>query len=322
MTPAPGAQRYEGLTDRYGERPAINEHALFPGLVVLGAGALALGLLVWPRSVLHRSLDPGRRAELAAMAVGAAAVTVVALGGSAAGVTMPFRLLHDHVPGFDGVRATARFAVGGLAVGSVLAAVGLDLLLTARPAGDRRSDPRVATLAALVLSAVAVFELRADVAWPRPERDRAELAVYRALDEAEPAPVVELPMGDPRLAAGVDAPTWPLAEPTRMLHSLIDRNPRVNGYSGNLPGDYLALVDALNAFPSPVSLDVLDRLRVGHVVVHVGPAADGRAQYSPIEAARLAAVPPAGWVATRHGDAWLFSRSALVAAGPRGPAGG
>jgi hypothetical protein len=119
--------------------------------------------------------------------------------------------------------------------------------------------------------------------------------------------VLELPMGDPRVAAGTGVPTWALAEPSRMLHSLTDGNPRVNGYSGHLPSNYLELVDRLNRFPSADSIALLGELDVGYVLVHTGPAADGQPQYDDQEAEALVEDLPPGWTAQRHGGSWLVA---------------
>ena len=289
FTPPPGNVVYRGWADRGLRQVAANEHALFPGFAVLVLGAVGAA------AVLRHE----RRSELLALLAAAVVAVVLAFGAEAGGVRLPFALLHDHVPGFDGIRATARLVAPAVLVLAVLAGVGLDAAL-------RRVPSRRVVLAGAAATAVVVIEVWSPVYWVPVDRDDDTLAVYRELDDRDGAPVVELPMGDPRVAAGTGTPTWSLAEPSRMVRSLTDRNPRVNGYSGHLPERYLERVDRLNAFPSPDSLALLDELDVRYVVVHTGPAADGQPQYDDGEAEALVDALPAGWSAERHGRSWLL----------------
>jgi hypothetical protein len=290
VTPVAQSSLYEALAERGERQFGGAEHALFPGFVVLALGAVGAGLVAAGRI--------RRRAELGALVAGAAVAVVLALGAETAGVPMPFGWLHDHVPGFDGIRATVRLAAPALVVVAVLAAVGLDALV-------RRARPALASVVAVGVCVVTVVELWAPQPWAAVDTSEGALAVYRALDERPAGVVVELPMGNPYSPPG--QPVWMTTEPTRMVRSLIDRNPRVNGYSGHFPPGYVELAFDFNEFPAPASLRRVGELGVRYVVLHLGAAIDGRPFYDDVTATVVIAALPPGWDAERHGDAWLLA---------------
>lgn len=285
---------YVELAHRALGRPAATEHALFPGFVVLGLAAAGAVLLA------RRRLDH-HHAELVGLAAVAVVSVVLALGHEAAGVDLPFGWLHDHVPGFDGIRATARLAVPALLFLAVLASIALDRLLA-------RLGDRPAALVAAAVVAVLAVELWAPVPWRVVQAGPEVVAVYEALDELAPGPVVELPMGDPGAGFGSGIVTWAFAEPNRMLHSLIDRNPRVNGFSGFLPPRYFEIVARMTTFPSADARALLDELGVRYVLLHTGRAADGARQFAEVDVRRILRALPEGWQASRHGRSWLLTR--------------
>lgn len=284
---------YVDLAHRALARPPATEHMMFPGFTTLALAGIAAVWLVRRR---HR-----RTRELLGLAAVGVVAFVLALGGESGGVDLPFGWLHDNVAGFDGIRATARLVVPALLLLAVLASIGLDRLLA------RFDHPRAATLAGVVMAAL-VLELWAPSPWREVHLEDERLAVYDALDEEDPGVVVELPMGDPRVGFGGETPSWAFTEPTRMLHSLVDRNPRVNGFSGHMPPRYVEFVDRTSSFPSRDSLALIDELGIRYVVLHLGRAADGATQYTEAEARRIVRRLPEEWSAARHGDAWLLAR--------------
>ena len=277
----------------YGGSGETGEHAMFPGYLVLGLAAV--GLVAVRRSVTGR-----QRGELAQLGVAAAVAIVLALGAEAAGVTLPFRLLHDRLPGYGGIRATARFVVPALLLLGVVAGVGLDTIA-------RRVRPRWSGAVVAVAVTVVVVELWAPVPWVRVNEQPAELDVYRALDELPDGPVVELPMASPFPYAEGPPLIWEQTEPTRMLHSLIDRNPRVNGYSGHHPFAYFETVYDLNLFPEARAVERLEQLDVRYVVLHTGTAPDGHQQYDSATAVAIVDDLPPGWEAREVGSSWLLT---------------
>jgi hypothetical protein len=325
VTPAGDSVVYPGMAERGLAQPAGNEHSLFPGFSALALAAGGVVALVASAS-FRRRVDGVRTAEprdgpvtelIALLAAGALAA-VLALGGEVRGVTMPFAYLHDHLPGFSSIRATSRLAVVTLVALAVLAAVALDALVA------RIASGRTRLVVGGVLVAVLTVELWSPVPWREVDRSTTATAVYRELDDRPEAPVVELPMGDPRFGAGSGVPTWGLTEPSRMVRSLLDDNPRVNGYSGYLPEGYLERLDGLREFPSPSSLDLAEDLGIGYVILHTAPSPDLAPQYTPDQVDAIVEDLPEGWAAEPVGEAWLLTSplvtsSALAPTAPGGP---
>jgi hypothetical protein len=224
---------------------------------------------------------------------------VLALGGTVHGVELPWRLFYRYVPGFGGVRVTARLAVLGLLAGAVMAGYGLRAV-TARLGTGRWSAVVAAAAAALV-----VLELSAPLAWATLPEDTATLAVYRALSHAPPGAVAELPIANPE----TDAFRWAGTEPSRMVWSTVDYHPRLNGYSGYTSPTYSDDTKALSNFPSPVALARLNERRVRYVILHLGVQA-GYSMYTEQDAQRIVAGLPAAARVTRYGPNYLIDLAA------------
>ena len=66
------------------------------------------------RDDVHEGEEPiaaRRHRELRLLVLAGAVSVVLALGPEVYGVTTPFGLMHDHLPGFGGIRVAARLAV-------------------------------------------------------------------------------------------------------------------------------------------------------------------------------------------------------------------
>ncbi len=295
---------YPSLDERVGSRLARGEHSFFPGFsaglfAIVGLGVLVSGTLTARKRQLadddapeRAEPDDRRRLELWLLAAAGGAAMLLAVGPEVRGVSMPFRWFHDFVPGFSGIRVAARLAVPGLLAIAVLAAVGLT-------AGIRRIPPRVATAVVTVLVAFLLLELAAPQHRIPLPADNATLAVYRELDRRPPGVVLELPMADP-----IDARQWAGLEAPRMLYGTLDFHPRLNGYSGSWPDDYLATVATMNQFPAPDALIAARLAGVRYVVLHTGPFA-GFEQLSPATARAIVAELGPSVRADRHGPDWL-----------------
>ena len=243
------------------------ERDLFPGLVVIG---LALGALV-PRR--RQGTAPGT-APAAATAVGmvparvgvplyaaiAAVAFLLSMGPEpalTAGLrlpTGPYDWLATIVPGLDGLRVPARFAVVVYVALAVLAAYGAVRLF------DRVRVPALRGVLVVVLGAAAVAE---GYIGPLPveripsAQMAGDRAAYEWLATQPPGPVLELPLGDPDPAVRYQ------------LRTLIHGNRIVNGYSGY--GS--ALQDFLRGPPSTEGgaadqLALLRALGLRYVIVH------------------------------------------------------
>ncbi len=157
FTPAPRSYLYDWMARIGTERDG--EHMQFQGFLVMGLGAIGLVSALRRRdgATWRDDLADGeepisvrRHRELRLMALAGAVSLVLAIGPEAYGVTMPFGLLRDHVPGFGGIRVSARLAVVAWLTLAVLAGHGFGVLTRtvrrawragARGAG-RCGDPR------------------------------------------------------------------------------------------------------------------------------------------------------------------------------------
>jgi Protein of unknown function (DUF3108) len=177
--------------------------------------------------------------------------TMVALGATAwvlslgpDGVRTLYAAFHAFVFGFQAVRAPARFAVLVTFALAVLAAFGASLLY------QRRGGP------AIVCSALALVLVEyASMPWPLVERPALRTAVGQwLLATPGPGAVLYLPLTNDR------------RNTIAMVDSLQHGRPVVNGYSGQRPSFYAALVDTVSTFPSAESLWTLRDFDVRFVV--------------------------------------------------------
>ena len=304
VTPAPGSFLYPGLDSRANGVPARVEHTFFPGFSTMVLAAVGVAMLI-VAIVRRRGAEGGatpttsdvradRQVFLALLAAAGALGIIVAIGPEARGVSMPFRYLHDHAPGFGGIRATSRLAMPGLLALAVFAGTGFASI-------TRRWRTITAGALAAALCGFLLLELAAPMAHTTLPTDRATLAVYHALSKKSGGAVVELPVVDITRQSGAD---YAYVEAPRMLYSSIDWHPRFNGYSGGLPDDYVTETQTLNTFPSAGASRLMTRLRIRYAVLHVGQY-QGVPQYTEAQVAGILGKLPPGARATRHGSAWL-----------------
>ena len=279
------------------------EHAFFPGFVVLALGVI--GIVMFARAERRSERAAGGRDgksnnrvdEIAAVVVAGAGAALLAIGPSPKGLPGPFRFFHAYVPAFDGVRVTSRFAIVTLLAAALIVALGFGWVR------DRLASKHSVRAASYALPLVVLL-IAVEVGGPMrrvevPDGDR--LLVYEALAAAEPGPVLELPIHTPD-----EGVAWPIVEATRMYHGTTDFNPRVNGYSGGAPAGFDQLGDVLNQFPSPEAMAELDDLGVRYVVLHTGDE-QGYSALTPVSAAEIAElVGSLGASASRFGEDWLI----------------
>ncbi|MCA1584691.1 MAG: DUF3108 domain-containing protein [Acidobacteria bacterium] len=237
--------RTPGERDRSGA-----EHEMFPGVVVLALGVVGL----WR----------GWRSDARpATWVGAAlAVTGLVLSFGPEGVRPLYVALYDHVFGFEAIRAPARFAVVTMTGLVWLAAVGVRSIERRRPTSAR--VPLAIVLAPMLLLEYANVPLPLVVA---PARETPTGQWLRTAAEA--GPVVHLPIS-------IDIESTP-----SMVQSLEHWRPIVNGYSGQRPALYSAIVEGLSGFPTPEGYATLRQLNV-RFVASAAPIADAGAPGSPL----------------------------------------
>ena len=317
LTPLPNSTWYSWL-DAHASNPS-SEHTYFPGLLptLLGCvGVVALALLALRQyrmrplnastitsnvdalgagaGVLHADDPRGgpRVNELGLLAVAGAVSFVLSLGSEVHGVSMPFAFVHDHVPGFDGIRVASRLVAPAMLVGALFAGLGLRSLL------DRLTSARLGYVLSAVACVIVLLEFQAPTPRGKIDESDATLAVYRELKHEPAGAVIELPMGDPRLGGG----DWAYTETPRMLYATIDWKPRLNGYSGYWPATYLDDIDVSRTFPGPASLDRLRERHVRYVVLHTA----GTGAMLPATAAAIVAALPSTVTAAPFGSSWLI----------------
>jgi hypothetical protein len=217
------------------------------------------------------------------------ALLSLAYGPNLFGHQGPFRFFHDHVPGFRGIRVTARFASVALLALAMLAANGYAALAA-------RVPRRVVPILFAASLGLLLAELAAPLPWAHLDDGASTLAVYHALATRPPGAVVELPIMDARTQPG----PWAYIEGPRMVYSTIDWNPRFNGYSGFVPLNYFDQLTTLNTFPSPESLAVARHLHLRYIVI--GTGAPGGLLWTD-DQARAAATTG---LASRYGNTWLI----------------
>jgi hypothetical protein len=309
LTPAPGNWLWGSRLAALGAGSPPGERAFFLGLTasVLALAGMVLVLRWWATRPGRAPGGPARRTrhaapggtgtvrwwELTQLAAAGAVAVVVAAGPEPGGLPGPFGVLARVVPGFSGMRVPSRLAV--VAVVALAVLVGLAVAVLLARLAPRARAPVTAALVVVVLAEALTLGL---VRYPAPGGPARE-AVYDELARREPGVVVELPFADP--GRGV---AWAFVEAPRMMLATRDFNPRVNGYSGFFPRDYLHEVNLMNALPEARSVARLEQLGVRYLVLHLG-FEQGYPAFTPAEAATLVAGLPGDPVAERHGDAWL-----------------
>ena len=230
------------------------ERELFPGFVLLILAIVGV----------REGWRSDARPLVAAMCVVGLTGAVLSLGPD--GARPLYAALHRFVFGFQAIRAPARFSVLVMFALAMLAALGWREL-SRRGHGTSRALPQ-ALAAVLFAAAVAEWAHVPTVLADAPARQTA-VGEWLRLAPGTGA-VVVLPLG-------IDIDSTPA-----MVQSLEHRRALVNGYSGQRPDFYPALVDVLSTFPSDESLVTLHDRGVQYAVTSAVPAL-ANAQESPLQ---------------------------------------
>jgi F5/8 type C domain len=233
------------------------EKELFPGLFALCLAAIGVSAAVRDRA--------RRRTGFVYLAIAIVAVALslgphVRIWGATITEHGPYSWLLAFVPGMDGMRVPARFAIVAIAAISVLLAIGVDWTLT-------RAAPRFRRL----IAAACLIMVVAD-GWAVPittvryaARGRPEdRAVASWLADRAPGALLHLPARPPTGEQMLDY----------QFMTLVHGHPIVNGYSGYATPllDFLASgtspLNDLARFPSTVRM--LRAIGVRYVFVHPG----------------------------------------------------
>lgn len=224
------------------------EEFLFPGVTAL-ALILVLALV---EVVRRRAARPAARSPLAFYALAALLMYALALGPAPDGPiawVRPYALL-TYLPGFDGLRAPARFAMLAVLCLSMAAGLAFRRLAPARPALRW-------SFAALVVTGLAIDGwMRAMPLAPAPGRT--------ILPEIPHAAVVELPVDEGIVSTAA------------MYRAMTHGRPLINGYSGHTPPHYTILSMAMKR-GDPTALTELARGRP--LIVTLNERYDGNGAY-------------------------------------------
>ncbi len=222
------------------------EKALFVGLApLLGLACLVLG---WRRvKARHHALF---YLLLALVMILLSTGPEIRLG-SVGLVPGPYRLLAD-LPGFHGIRVTARMAV--------VVMLGLALASACGIAAVGEGRGRALQIAFLCLAVADPWSAPIDVAPNRPFDPQAAVPPVYAWLARQPGTtaIVELPMTD----------VWD--ESRYMFYSTFHWKPLVNGYSGFHPPSYSNARRAFRGFPGGGAYRKALALGVGYVIQHGG----------------------------------------------------
>jgi hypothetical protein len=264
----PQANALYGSTGIMRVDEGLVERSLFPGLVVIA-------LAMFGARVARKQ---GSR-PLALSAYGLI-VTGILLSLGPDGIRPLYAFLQKWVFGFQAIRAPGRFSVlvtFGLAC---LAALGTRELVARSSAtaniagaGPAPGAGRRAAMAPLIILALLTVEY-ANRPFAYAAAPEMSTMTGRWLKQApQPGAVVYLPLAND------------IANTPFMVESLEHRRPIVNGYSGQRPAFYSALVDTLHDFPSADALWSLKDLDVRFIVTNEpiaapSPALVERANFS------------------------------------------
>lgn len=185
-------------------------------------------------------------------------------------IAAPYAFLLEYVPGFDGVRVPARFAMIVALLLAVLAGYGA-AVLTRWTFGR----PALALLTLLFLAESTHLPFIVNGATPprgfnapeaRVYRPARAPAIYHAIAQVSAGGVLaELPLG------------YPDFDQRAIFYSTVHWKPIVNGYSGFTPPHYGRLTAVLSEIPrhADISLATMREMGVTHVLVHEAAYTDG-----------------------------------------------
>jgi hypothetical protein len=185
--------------------------------------------------------------------------------GRAVELVAPYELLMQYVPGFDGLRAPARFGMIVTLMLAVLAGYGADVV-----SRWRQGRVWLAALAVIFLIEGNALPFQTNATYtprgfaglePRLYAPARAPAIYHEVNRLPvDAVLVELPLG------------YPDFDLRAMFYSTVHWRPVLNGYSGFFPPHYGQLIVALSDVPRHTDL-ALNTLRAGgatHAIVHEG----------------------------------------------------
>lgn len=178
--------------------------------------------------------------------------------------TNVYALFYQFVPGFDGIRVPARFAMIVAFALAVLAGIGVAAIGRSRSARGVAIGASIAIVAESIAIPIPINQNSIEYGQPG-------LAPLPASLSASPPPVYEFISTLPPSAAVIELPLGEPAFDVRyMFYSTVHWRPLVNGYSGGAPAEYGFLDQTLrDALIRPDrAWQALTETRATHAIVH------------------------------------------------------
>jgi hypothetical protein len=174
-------------------------------------------------------------------------------GHSSAMLPLPFKWLHEHVPGFSGIRVASRYAVFVLLSTAVLAGYGIKVFWDELKTRNIKVYLAVGIILWLNLEYLSIPQQRLTLP------TKFDLPATYLWLKSQPGDfaVIELPFHQ---FIGDDA--------VDMYFSLFHKKSLVNGYSGFIPPSLNYIRQVFLAFPSKACLDILQTTNVKYVILH------------------------------------------------------
>ena len=174
-------------------------------------------------------------------------------GHTSASLPLPFKWLHEHVPGFSGIRVPSRYAVFVLLSMAILAGYGIKVLWDELKSRNIKVYLAVGIIFWLNLEYLSIPQQRSILP------TKADLPATYLWLKSQPGDfaVIELPFHQ---FIGDDA--------VDMYFSLFHNKNLVNGYSGFIPPSLNYIRQVFPAFPSKACLDILQTMGVKYVILH------------------------------------------------------
>lgn len=256
---------------------AVPEQTLFPGLAILALAIAGLGFGGWPRPL---------RIGLGA-AAGTLAVLSLGFQQDGIGSLLPYRLLYEILPGWEGIRVPGRLHTLTTLALALLAAGGAARVVAAT--GARRSARTAAVVAASLVLAIAVEGSGFGIG-----RDGETLAAY---------PHPRVPQAPPGLA-GLEPPLLqlPADKPDNRRYLLwsTDGFPQMmNGRTSFEPAFFDRTLREIECFPAPAAVARLREIGVRTVVVHTDRGSAAAAGCASVQ-------PPSGLQGERRGTLLIY----------------
>jgi len=270
-----------------------NEQNQFPGIAVVMLAIVGVGA----GTVYSRRLRAG-------IAIAVFVLAVTALGYGVLNGDLTYRLLH-HAPGWAGVRTPGRLATLSSLGLALLAAAGVHRIAAAASGTLRRRRARVASAAPAVIACVAAAAVLAEGLGTVPNPAVPPVPAGLA---AVPAP--QLPL-----------PTNPAFDRGYQYWSTGRFQPIVNGVATFSFTSQNKLRQAMNAFPNVRSVELLRRMGVRTVILHLDihrlpiplKWLAPHPRYARLAAAKSVASLPL--TMTRHGSYIVYALEPLPGAG-------